>query len=680
MKLILFLFAILNLNLGFAQVDKIFWFVAPEANQSHGDRPIFFRFASLSESTTITVSQPANSDFVNIQFTLEPNSAYELDVTTWIDTIENKPADEVLNFGIKIEGTNDFMAYYEINPICRCNPDIFALKGKNALGTSFITPFQTFFENSGNYASGINIVATENNTDITILPSQEVVGHAAGVPFDITLDKGETYLVEASRTSDNQHLTGSTVSSDKPIAITIHDDSLSGQPYGGCMDIAGDQLIPINLIGQEYIAIKGYLNGEDKIYVVAQNDATEISVDGLVVSTINALETYEITLSNPSAYIYTSNPSYVLHVTGFGCELGEAVLPPIECTGSTDVSFVRSTNEFFALNILIPTGAEGGFTIDGDSSIIQASDFSAVPGSNNNWQFAQINLTNSITQGAAKRVYNSMDRFHLGLIHGGGGSGCRYGYFSDFAKFDASFTASNDVCEGDSILFTAPFYDNASYTWTGPNGFSSTEQNPVIEVGTIEYQGAYNLDITIDEDCVSSSTSSVEILERPAEFELSSISICDYTTLNDLVIEFPSSVWFDSEDSVTPLSITTLLVAGQVYYAVYTNANQCYSSTKVSVTLGCFPIIPNAFSPNGDGYNDFFNITSLYDVYLNHELKIYNRYGKLVFNGDNTTKWDGSSNVQPQSSNTVPVGTYFYYLALNNDAKDIISGYVYVNY
>ena len=158
------------------------------------------------------------------------------------------------------------------------------------------------------------------------------------------------------------------------------------------------------------------------------------------------------------------------------------------------------------------------------------------------------------------------------------------------------------------------------------------------------------------------------------------ISIYDYSTLNDLVIEFPSSVWFDSEDSVIPLSVNTTLVAGQVYYAVYTNVNQCYSSTKVSVTLGCFPIVPNAFSPNGDGFNDYFNISSLYDVYLKHELKIYNRYGKLIFNGDNSNKWDGSSNVQSQSTTKVPVGTYFYYLSLNNEAKDVISGYVYVNY
>ena len=79
-------------------------------------------------------------------------------------------------------------------------------------------------------------------------------------------------------------------------------------------------------------------------------------------------------------------------------------------------------------------------------------------------------------------------------------------------------------------------------------------------------------------------------------------------------------------------------------------------------------------------YNDYFNISSLYDVYLKHELKIYNRYGKLIFNGNNSNKWDGSSNVQSQSTNKVPVGTYFYYLSLNNEAKDVISGYVYVNY
>ena len=61
-----------------------------------------------------------------------------------------------------------------------------------------------------------------------------------------------------------------------------------------------------------------------------------------------------------------------------------------------------------------------------------ADDFNFVPGSNQNWLYAQLDFTGLISTNAAIRVLNSNYRFHMGLIHGGSTSGCRYGYFSDF--------------------------------------------------------------------------------------------------------------------------------------------------------------------------------------------------------------------------------------------------------
>jgi gliding motility-associated-like protein len=94
----------------------------------------------------------------------------------------------------------------------------------------------------------------------------------------------------------------------------------------------------------------------------------------------------------------------------------------------------------------------------------------------------------------------------------------------------------------------------------------------------------------------------------------------------------------------------------------------------------CNPEIPNGFSPNGDGYNDWFNIQGLYDVFYAHELLVYNRYGKLIFVGDNDHKWYGFANRGTNSGNKkVPVGTYYYVLKLNNNTPPLI-GWVYLNY
>jgi gliding motility-associated-like protein len=472
-----FYLLLFTLLLGFqasAQLDTLFWFVAPEVAQSHGDRPIVFRFATLATPATITISQPANPGFPPQVINLGANAAQTLDLTPWIDIIENKPANSVLNYGFKIKATAPIMAYYEVVTSCNCNPDIFALKGKNALGTNFIISAQTFLNNANYARSGFDIVATQSNTSITIVPSSDIVGHPAGVPFTIVLNMGETYSAEASNIAGNLHLSGSTVIANKPIAITIKDDSMSGAPYGGCADLMGDQTIPVPVTGKEYVTLKGYLNGPDKVYVVATQNNTQLTIDGVNVGTFNTTNLYVHTQSNPTAYIQADKPVYVLHTTGFGCEVGGAIVPPVVCTGSNTVAFVRSTNEFFAMNILVPAGGENTFTLNGSPANVGPGIFQPVPGTNNNWMYAQLDGSGFIGVQAASRIENPSSKFHLGVIHGGANSGCRYGYFSDFAAYKYEIEAANDLlCSGDTLMLTTDSLPGATYNWTGPLGINS---------------------------------------------------------------------------------------------------------------------------------------------------------------------------------------------------------------
>ena len=484
-----FLFFTNNLS---AQLDTTFWFVAPEVAQSHGDRPIVFRFATLATPSIITVSQPANAAFPTQIINLAANSAYTLDLTNWIDIIENKPANSILNFGFKITASSSITAYYEVTPTCNCNPDIFSLKGKNSLGTAFLTPFQNFLDNASYARSGFNIVATENNTSVTIIPTQNIVGHAAGIPFTINLNIGQTYFAQAISTAAGLHLGGSSVVSNKKIAITLHDDSANGTPYGGCADLQGDQLIPISILGTEYIALKGYLNGPDKVYILATSNGTSLSIDGVNVGTINASQTYVHTLSNPTAYIVSSDSVYVLHQSGFGCEVGEAILPPLVCTGSNVVPFTRSTNEFFALNILVPSGGENNFTYNGASGVILGSNFNFVPGTSNAWKYAQLNMSSTVIVQQGARIENPTFKFHMGLIHGGASSGCRFGYFSDFASLKYEIQSSDEsYCEGSTINLTSNTLPGATYNWLGPNNFSEIGSNVNIDNAQLADAGSY---------------------------------------------------------------------------------------------------------------------------------------------------------------------------------------------
>ena len=159
-------------HVGWGQLDDEFWFVAPEVIVDHGDAPILLRFATYNDPADIIVSMPANPDYVPYSFSMDANSAVSLDLTDSLSWYENKPFNQVLDKGIHITSTSNISAYYEVNRFN--NPDIFALKGDNALGTSFRLAYQNFVSNVySNSPSGFDVVATEPNTTVTIVPTHK---------------------------------------------------------------------------------------------------------------------------------------------------------------------------------------------------------------------------------------------------------------------------------------------------------------------------------------------------------------------------------------------------------------------------------------------------------------------------------------------------------------------------
>jgi gliding motility-associated-like protein len=97
-------------------------------------------------------------------------------------------------------------------------------------------------------------------------------------------------------------------------------------------------------------------------------------------------------------------------------------------------------------------------------------------------------------------------------------------------------------------------------------------------------------------------------------------------------------------------------------------------------TKNCPPTVYNYVSSNNDQDNDTFFIDGLRDVFVKFELEIYNRWGKLIWTGNNSTpNWDGVPNKGTRVDNSaVPEGTYYYILNLNdNDYPEPIIGWLY---
>jgi len=311
--------------------------------------------------------------------------------------------------------------------------------------------------------------------------------------------------VIASLTIGSQHLVGSSVNADKPVCITIYDDSIG--PDKGCRDLVGDQIVPEEANGKEFVIIKGKLNispeNGDYYYVLGTVDGTVVKVNGTLVRTINRGEVYEGILNQPSAYITTSNPAYVNQLTGIGCEMAATDLPSIRCTGSSIVSFVRSVAAEFYLNILCKATDINNFLLNGQSGIISGGMFLQVPGTNGEWMYASISLTNLpgingyIPTGANTTVSNSTGLFHLGFLNGSDGSGNRLGYFSNYAQTTLSPIAAGLQCAGNNIKLSATLVAGTTYQWSGPNNFSATKDTTTLNNISVANSGTYKVSANI---------------------------------------------------------------------------------------------------------------------------------------------------------------------------------------
>ena len=66
----------------------------------------------------------------------------------------------------------------------------------------------------------------------------------------------------------------------------------------------------------------------------------------------------------------------------------------------------------------------------------------------------------------------------------------------------------------------------------------------------------------------------------------------------------------------------------------------------------CYITVPNGFTPNGDGKNDYLYPLNAYNA-IALDFKVYNREGQIVFETrDWTKKWDGTINGHPQATGT----------------------------
>lgn len=229
-----------------------------------------------------------------------------------------------------------------------------------------------------------------------------------------------------------------------------------------------------------------------------------------------------------------------------------------------------------------------------------------------------------------------------------------------------------------------------TYSWTGPNGFSSTNTNITISNLDGSDDGQYYLTGTDVNGCMNMDSITLSIVTDVPANAPADTSICPGETLILYGEGGGSYVWngpvgFYSEVQNPVVSTDASFDHSGTYYLTVIDANGCfgYDTTHVDVSNNedCL-FIPNLTTPDKDGHNDFWVINGL-EKFENAEVSIFNRWGSMVYySSPYNNDWDGTVNQSGviDGEGKVPVGTYFYIIELNVDDKPPFKGYLEVQY
>jgi gliding motility-associated-like protein len=218
-------------------------------------------------------------------------------------------------------------------------------------------------------------------------------------------------------------------------------------------------------------------------------------------------------------------------------------------------------------------------------------------------------------------------------------------------------------CKIDTIDYLYTEKDEVNtWQWSFDNNITSTLQNPSIPYSSYGQEYAS----LIASNGVCSDTASATILlgnELKASFEGSNLACPgDLATFKETSIgNIISWNWDFGNGNASTLQVPP----AQSYFTTATetevpvtlmvqNDIGCFDSATqyIKVVDNCYIAVPSAFTPNGDGLNDYLYPLNAYKA-VNLTFKVFNRYGQLIFEtSDWTNKWDGTFQGQPANTGT----------------------------
>ncbi|MDO6496478.1 Ig-like domain-containing protein, partial [Cellulophaga sp. 3_MG-2023] len=358
-------------------------------------------------------------------------------------------------------------------------------KGRAALGTHFKWGGIPFLHDRSIFNAALGIMATEDNTTVTISDYDpdcvfRLGNNATGLTDDtitVTLNKGESYVLEALGNNGDANRygwLGADIISDKDIAISTGHILLGVTPGSNIQDGGTDQPVPIDIIGREYVFVRG--GGSDSLefpIIIGTASGTDIFVNGSTtpIATINDGEYFVIPGSNYSGSTAGNNMTVTASKNVYayqclagstsGATIGMNFIAPVNCLLPDNVNNISTIEDLAGKTI------SGGLTIlasnsTPDANIVVTADGvpvtlpAAIPATGLPWKSFYI-------PGLTGNIYvQSSGAIAVGVVGFSGALGTG-GYFSGFDTVPVvDYSISGSGCLGSTITLTENF---DTYQW-----------------------------------------------------------------------------------------------------------------------------------------------------------------------------------------------------------------------
>ena len=214
------------------------------------------------------------------------------------------------------------------------------------------------------------------------------------------------------------------------------------------------------------------------------------------------------------------------------------------------------------------------------------------------------------------------------------------------------------ICINNTILHTGVFLradtSAVSWLWTFPNGVTYTEQNPPLQLYNVAGTFTITAFATNSSGCIDTTRQTIivnplPVVTMPGELTINAgfpVTIPAVYSANTVNWIWSPATGLSCANCPTPVALPKMNTSYQVYF---TDDNNCSNTGRILINVLCGKgnlYIPNTFSPNGDGSNDFFypRGTGLERVKF---LRIFNRWGEVVFEKKDfpvntaSSGWDG---------------------------------------